>query len=158
LKLQECSSEIDADNLTFGVGCTRKLLDYQTVIVEHSTDIARLKEQAPEETLVISNATLLTMVTGNLEQDLIQNGTVVVQDGAIVSAGTYGDLDIPALATVIDAQGGMLVMHNYQMFCSRSLYQVLSFLVSLTCTPTGMASVTPFPRSLGSFKRSSPMG
>ncbi|KAG6903543.1 hypothetical protein DXG01_017036, partial [Tephrocybe rancida] len=45
-KLKKCSSAIDEDPVNFGISCVKNQLRYQEVVVEHSTDIARLKRDA----------------------------------------------------------------------------------------------------------------
>jgi hypothetical protein len=90
--------------------------------VEHSTDIFRLKKEASEnpklmqnarkssfhsDLVIINNATILTMATGDLKQDLIQNGALIVQGGVITGLGKR--IDNQTLldgGTVINANGG----------------------------------------------------
>ncbi|KAG7086468.1 hypothetical protein E1B28_002419 [Marasmius oreades] len=108
-KLSQCQSEIESDPETFGVACVKGLLEFQEVIFKHSTDIARLKKDAKTTSkVVIQNATILTMHTGDLHTDLIRGGSLVVKDGVIQSVGelNYGDLDG---AEVIQADGGFVV-------------------------------------------------
>lgn len=97
-------------------------MDYQEIVIEHSTDIARLKQEAASlqtihkerfdiqdgsDLLIITNATILTMETGHLEDDLIKNGVLVTRGGIIEHVGLiYSDFSIPVHAQVIDAQGG----------------------------------------------------
>ncbi|KAL0576197.1 hypothetical protein V5O48_005764 [Marasmius crinis-equi] len=107
-KLSQCSSEIQADQVTFGIACVKGLLDFQEVIFEHSTDIARLKEDAKSTKLVIRNATLLTMDSGEEDTDFIQEGSLVIKDGVIQSVGELNDGDLDN-AEVIDADGGFVV-------------------------------------------------
>ncbi|KAF9448884.1 hypothetical protein P691DRAFT_759499 [Macrolepiota fuliginosa MF-IS2] len=44
-KLKACSSAIQQDRLNFGTNCVHALVDYQEVLIEHPTDIARLKQE-----------------------------------------------------------------------------------------------------------------
>ena len=90
-------------------------MEYQRIDIEHSTDIARLKKEAKEvshiasnnfDLVVIINATLLTMESGNPEVDLIKNGILTIRGGVIEYAGPSPDYTPPAGATVIDAEGG----------------------------------------------------
>jgi imidazolonepropionase-like amidohydrolase len=87
--------------------------------VEHSTDISRLKQDATTaivsqgvhsilnaDVLAITNATLLTYDTGNINTDLIHNGVLITRAGVIDSVGSFGEVIVPDGATVIDAQGG----------------------------------------------------
>lgn len=130
-KLAKCSSEIRTDRTNYGIKCVRDLLQYQEIHITHSTDIARLKRDAntarhefeswvpvePEndsklrslptsDTLVIYNATLLTMATGDLRRDLIRGGILVSQGGIVTGAGTLENTFVPERATAINAQEG----------------------------------------------------
>ncbi|TFK34840.1 hypothetical protein BDQ12DRAFT_688936 [Crucibulum laeve] len=123
-KLRECSSAIKDDRLNFGISCVKRLLHYQEVLVEHSTDIARLKKEAAtaqnahkewlkiqdnSDVLVIMNATLLTMTSGNPRSDLIPGGVLVSRGGVIDSVGALENFIAPTGATVINAQGGFVI-------------------------------------------------
>lgn len=112
------------DRLNFGISCVHKFVNYQEVLIEHSTDIARLKEEAAakqgthkewldlqdgSDVLVITNATILTMETGRIDSDIIRNGILFTRGGVIQYVGpTSNRFSIPALAQVINAQGGQL--------------------------------------------------
>jgi imidazolonepropionase-like amidohydrolase len=72
---------------------------------------ARLRGQAPNTTVAIRNATLLTVTKGT-----IQNGTIVLRNGKIAALGT--NVPIPAGAEVIDAAGkfvspGLIDCHSH---------------------------------------------
>ncbi|RDB24015.1 hypothetical protein Hypma_008641 [Hypsizygus marmoreus] len=110
-KLDSCSTAIKNDASTFGIACVKNLLEYQEVIVEHSTDIARLKKDANgHELVVIYNATLLTMATGNEKRDLVHGGILISRGGVIDSVGTLENTLIPGgPATAINAHGGYVV-------------------------------------------------
>jgi len=114
-KLTECRSQIEHDATKFGISCVKNLLKYQEIVVEHSTDIERMKKSTDSGSLsnadvvVIHNATVLTMETGNLQDDLLRGGMLVIRGGVIEEV--YSVLDAPALtsyagSTVIDAQEG----------------------------------------------------
>ena len=90
-------------------------MEYQRIDIEHSTDIARLKKEAKQashvtsnnfDVLVITNATLLTMESGNPEADLIRNGILTIRGGVIEYVGPSLNYTPPTGATVIDAEGG----------------------------------------------------
>jgi hypothetical protein len=114
-KLEQCSSQIKGDQVTFGISCVKNLVEYQRIDIEHSTDIARLKKEAKQlshmalnnyDLVVIANATLLTMESGNPESDLIRSGVLTVRGGVIEYVGPCLDYTPPTGATVIDAEGG----------------------------------------------------
>lgn len=72
---------------------------------------ARVRGQAPTNTIAIRNATLLTVTRGT-----IQNGTIVLRNGTIAAIGT--NVTIPAGAQVIDAAGrfvspGLIDCHSH---------------------------------------------
>ena len=106
-KLASCADAIKKDTSTFGISCVKSLLDYQEIIVKHSTDIRRLKQQSLDA-LVIVNATVLTM-EGDPQGDLIPGGVLISRAGVVDKVGYMNDemmTMIPQGATVIDAQGG----------------------------------------------------
>jgi hypothetical protein len=103
------------DQVTFGISCVKNLVEYQRIDIEHSTDIARRKKEAKQlshiasnnyDLVVIANATLLTMESGNPESDLIRNGILAIRGGVIDYVGPSLDYTPPSGATVIDAEGG----------------------------------------------------
>ncbi|KAG5642728.1 hypothetical protein DXG03_002273 [Asterophora parasitica] len=112
-KLDKCASAIKADSINFGISCVKSLLDFQEVVVKHSTDIARLKHDAQgHDVVVIYNATLLTMETGTEQWDIIPSGVLVTRGGVISSVGIHGhadDLILGGSATAINAEGGFVV-------------------------------------------------
>jgi hypothetical protein len=114
-KIEQCSSQIKDDPNTFGISCVKNLVEYQRIDIEHSTDIARLKQEAKQvshvasnniDLVVITNATLLTMESGNPGVDLISNGVLTIRGGVIEYVGPSHDYTPPTGATVIDAEGG----------------------------------------------------
>ncbi|KAJ7224315.1 hypothetical protein GGX14DRAFT_649568 [Mycena pura] len=115
-KLSKCASKIKHDHTNFGISCVKTLLEVQKIIVERSTDIARLKRDAAEvsanatssDVFVIFNATILTMETGELEKDLIREGVITIRGGVIESVDTVGTF-VPSDLTTINAQGGFVI-------------------------------------------------
>ncbi|KAK6992264.1 Amidohydro-rel domain-containing protein [Favolaschia claudopus] len=122
-RLSNCSSDIKSDSTTFGIACVKDHVEYQEVVVEHSTDIARLKEHAAaaamnqnlhdanlnSDVFVIFNATVLTMETGNPEVDFIREGVVKIRGGVIESVASQGSFVQTAGVTAINAQGGYVI-------------------------------------------------
>lgn len=117
-KLRQCSSAIHKDSSNFGIGCTKNLLEYQEVVVEHSTDVERLKgdafavaraagidDVAGPAILVITNATVLTMETGSPRGDLIHNALLVVRDG-VIQLVMGAPAVMPQGALILNAMGG----------------------------------------------------
>ncbi|KAJ8474259.1 hypothetical protein ONZ45_g16009 [Pleurotus djamor] len=137
-QVAKCAKAIEYDSSTFGIECLHRYVQWEEVLVEHTTDIARLKKdsrqalskklasavrvQEPDtafqqnevsfndaDVLIIYNATLLTMESGHASSDLIPNGAIVSRGGVIESAGLMQDLVVPTGATVVDAQGAFLI-------------------------------------------------
>ncbi|KAJ4463331.1 hypothetical protein C8J55DRAFT_444178 [Lentinula edodes] len=118
-KVHLCIDAARNDRDTFGISCTRGLVDQQEIFVEHSTDIVRLKSDASDARhgrnsttsviVAIHNATILTMETGDEAEDLIEHGVLLVQDGVISAVGRAGHVQIPAGAVTIDALGGFVM-------------------------------------------------
>ncbi|KAF7978723.1 hypothetical protein HWV62_45013 [Athelia sp. TMB] len=117
--LDQCAKAIKEDPSTFGIACIKSLLEYQEVVVQHSSDINRLKKQAlakhqasqPDnqnvDSLVVINAKVLTMEIGGNHR-LITDGVLVSKSGVIKSVGSARDVIVPDGSTIIDAQGGYL--------------------------------------------------
>jgi hypothetical protein len=99
-------------------------LGYQEVIIEYSTDVARLKadvarsrgesgevaSQRAEEVLVILNANLLTMHEGSVGADFLPGGILVARNGVITATlggAAASEFQIPPSAFVLDAQQGI---------------------------------------------------
>jgi hypothetical protein len=129
---------VKADPIKFGIDCTKTLLDSVKIDLWHSTHIHRLKADAEAQhgpsrgdtafnplnvstadadTLVISNATILTMDSGTAEGDLIPEGTMIVKGGIIqevLDQHLLGARDVAERvktyikrgASVLDAEGG----------------------------------------------------
>ncbi|KAF5379918.1 hypothetical protein D9757_007232 [Collybiopsis confluens] len=118
-QLSKCSNATKKDPTTFGISCVKGLVQYQEIVVESSTDIARLKKQARmqmqgenSDVVVINNATVLTMETGDIEKDLLHNGVVVVRGGVIESIFSVDEGDdfvVPEGATVVNAKQGFVI-------------------------------------------------
>ncbi|KAG6836930.1 hypothetical protein H0H93_001092 [Arthromyces matolae] len=110
--LTRCSSAIEKDTINFGISCVKNLIRYQELVIEHPTDIARLKHDAKgRDQVVIYNATLLTMATGNEQWDVISGGLITLRGGVITSIGHLAQDDaIPrGPGMVINAEGGFVV-------------------------------------------------
>ncbi|EPT06231.1 hypothetical protein FOMPIDRAFT_124868 [Fomitopsis schrenkii] len=118
--LDHCSSDVQRDPATFGIACTKRLPKFQEVIVEYPSDIRRLKTEAaakaaPEDVeayanadyLVIANATLLTMETGD-HDDIVEDAIIVTRSGQIEAIVGSQDA-LPYGATVFNAEGAFIV-------------------------------------------------
>ena len=115
--LDACSSDVQQDPSTFGIACTKRLPQFQEVVVEYPSDIRRLKTEAAANVasedaeahanadyLVIANATLLTMETGDYD-DIMEDAIIVTRGGQIEAIVGAQDA-LPYGATVFNAEGG----------------------------------------------------
>ena len=90
--LRKCSSDIADDQLNYGISCTKKLLKYAEIVVSYPSEASRLKKDAAEalqtedpaalanaDYVVFTNATLLTMEYGNLQQDVLSDAILITR-------------------------------------------------------------------------------
>lgn len=123
-KLRNCRKSIQSDASTFGIDCVKTLLNVQEIAATYETETSRIKNAAlrdldqtadPEELnnadwLVIANATVVSMITGHEQHDVLRRRTLIVRNGVIVSSIHRADLStLPRGAKVIDAEGGVVV-------------------------------------------------
>ncbi|KAG8928328.1 hypothetical protein FRC00_001793 [Tulasnella sp. 408] len=123
-QLKHCRSAIQGDPSTFGIDCVRQYVNVTEVHVYHQSESRRLSDDAFDvahreekgevdpsqnhaDILVIINATLVTMATGSEANDIVHDGTIIIQGGVIQLVGR--GLVVPQGAKVIDAQGGVVV-------------------------------------------------
>ncbi|KAF5379903.1 hypothetical protein D9757_007185 [Collybiopsis confluens] len=119
--LSKCFDAAQNDRETFGIACTKDLVQKQEIFLEHSTDISRLKSDAKvyqrdkssnkSPIVAIHNATILTMETGHQSADLIERGVMLVQDGVISAVGSSQEIEIPPDAVTIDVLGGKSILY-----------------------------------------------
>ena len=55
---------------------------------------------------IVTNATVITMATGNLHSDVVYDAVLTVRGGQIEAVSAAKDASIPYGAFVVDAQGG----------------------------------------------------
>ncbi|CCM03690.1 uncharacterized protein FIBRA_05835 [Fibroporia radiculosa] len=122
-KLSACSLAAERDSETFGIECAKHIPQFQEVVVRYTSDVARLKqeaasafqansdEEAPIGTdfFIISNATLLTMETGDFHSDILHDAILVSRGGEIEAIVGAQDAVFPQGATVIDVEGAFVV-------------------------------------------------
>ncbi|KAI0956725.1 hypothetical protein AcW1_005336 [Taiwanofungus camphoratus] len=108
-QISACSSVIEQDTSSFGISCIKSIPQFQEVIVEYPSDINRLKKEAAVSHMtaedkgtrmnadfyVISNATLLTMETGDLRPDILRDAILVTRSGKIEAIVGVQDAVIP---------------------------------------------------------------
>ena len=119
-RLAECEDAIMEDTQTFGIGCTKKLLVVKEINVSYHTDVYRLKRDSrllasnsgnSESTenadiLVLVNASVLTMESGRMPRDFVQNARVVVKGGVVERVGAEAEVELPKGAKIVDLDGG----------------------------------------------------
>ena len=117
-KLGECSKASRNDDLTFGIDCVKHLLDVHELKISYKS---KARASSSDGYLVVKNATLLTMASGDSSKDIIRNGVLVTRGGLIEQVGKEGKVNIPNGATVIDAEGGKCIA----LSCSSITYLYL---------------------------------
>ncbi|KAI5887269.1 uncharacterized protein SCHCODRAFT_02641146 [Schizophyllum commune H4-8] len=108
-KLDECKSAIEEDKVTFGIACVNKLVQWEQVVVKHSTDVSRLGKESQNASLAIVNATILHMDSDNRYGDVIEGGTLVTKGGLISAVGPAASVEVPSDAVVINANQGYVL-------------------------------------------------
>ncbi|AOH35802.1 amidohydrolase family protein [Luteimonas sp. JM171] len=73
---------------------------------------------APDEVVAFTNARIVTMRDAENGQEVIENGTIVLNGNTIAAVGAAGEVQVPAGANVIDASGktivpGMIDVHAH---------------------------------------------
>jgi adenine deaminase len=140
-KLDKCKTAIEKDPIFFGIDCVKGLLQYEEIIVEHSTDVSRIKNEASNtgvaDFYAFVNANILTMTTDSEVDSLIRGGIVSVRGGVIEHVGSFDEV-MPLLddgVTVMDAQGGFILpgfidMHAHWEGVYATMYnlKVLTFI------------------------------
>ena len=97
------------------------------------------------DVLVIRNATVIDVSGGGLGVDDITGAVVVIQGERIAAVGPAAEIDIPAGARILDAQGGFLVPGlidcfaalNHQGQANAYLAQVVTTILAVESTPRG---------------------
>ncbi|KZT11646.1 uncharacterized protein LAESUDRAFT_671849 [Laetiporus sulphureus 93-53] len=95
--------------------------EFQEIFVWYTTDIGRLQAEAASQreeagkeaqssadVFAVTNATLLTMQTGDPNADLLESATLLVRGGRIVTISRVEDPVIPEGAQVFNAQGAFV--------------------------------------------------
>jgi Tol biopolymer transport system component/imidazolonepropionase-like amidohydrolase len=67
------------------------------------------KADKPTGVKAFVGGTVVTMRDANKQQEVIENGVVVIKDNRIVEVGKVGQVTIPSGATVIDAKGKTII-------------------------------------------------
>jgi hypothetical protein len=83
--------------------------------------------EIPQDVIVLDNALLVTMETGNMDEDIIPDGRLVIQGETIVAVGPMSEVDIPDGALVQDMEGGVVMpgfIDGHAHFSLTSKYKV----------------------------------
>ncbi|KAG8881276.1 hypothetical protein FRB98_004435 [Tulasnella sp. 332] len=135
-RLGECKRAIRHDSNSFGIDCVKTLLNVQEIYVAFEHERSRIKKAASDafvaehtcndqkthdrhltsDILIIRNATVVSMITGNERNDILHRRTLEIRDGVIVESyamyDNNGVLNISPTAPgakIIDAEGAMVV-------------------------------------------------
>ncbi|KAF7794297.1 hypothetical protein EIP86_005430 [Pleurotus ostreatoroseus] len=139
-ELKKCADTIAGDTLNFGISCSKDLPEVHELFVEHPTEIYRLKQETVRQNasiLAFTNASALTMATGSLPHDALQNVTILVRDGLIEDVIPCRNITLPSDAVVIDAEGafitpGFIDIHGhwdvFNQFYPAQSWEMLTFL------------------------------
>lgn len=80
--------------------------------MRYESEVTRLRREARAfsgaDTVAFVNATILTMEHGDIHQDVISGGTVILRDGSIDAVGQDGEVPVPDGALIIQTNGGEL--------------------------------------------------
>jgi hypothetical protein len=121
----KCGSAIKKDAKRFGIECVKDLLNVQKLGVWYQTDIARLKADisglradntSGSIDLVVKNATIITMETGNEETDVLRGASLLIRNGLVYSIVAGGG-QVPNAMKVIDADGGFVMPGFIDVHC-----------------------------------------
>ena len=121
----KCGSAIKKDAKRFGIQCVKGLLSIQRLAVWYHTDISRLKrdisrlrrdDTGDQIDLVVKNATIITMETGNEGTDVLKGANLLIRGGLVYSI-VPGGVQVPNATKVIDANGGFVVPGFIDVHC-----------------------------------------
>ncbi len=102
------------------LACVSEATTSQDLSVTVTSGVAR-------DILVLDNALLVTMATGNMEEDIIPNGRLVIEGETILAVGPMSEVAIPAGALVKDMEGGVVMpgfIDGHAHFSLTSKYKV----------------------------------
>jgi hypothetical protein len=148
----KCGKAIKKDAKRFGIECVKGLLSVQKLVVWYQTDITRLKRDISGLRgddardlidLVVKNATIITMETGNEETDVLKGASLLIKNGLVHSI-VAGGVQIPNARKVIDADGGFVVPGFIDAHCEYTFIECGSHLILFTAHwDTGGVSILP---------------
>ncbi|MBQ4851236.1 amidohydrolase family protein [Pseudoalteromonas sp. MMG012] len=111
------------------------------------------KADKPQGTLALVGGTIVTMRDADKQQEIIENGVVVIKENRIVAVGKQGDVTIPSGAKTLDITGktvvpGLVDAHAHGSYGSHDLqpkqnwnqYSNLSFGVTTIHDPSNNSS------------------
>ncbi|MFY8301020.1 amidohydrolase family protein [Pseudoalteromonas sp. SS15] len=130
----------DSSALTWAFGPNlyqRKLTDTFAFLEGAADDVSELtaegidlsfekKADKPEGLLALVGGKVVTMRNADQEQEIIEDGVVLIEDNRIIAVGTRSDVNIPSKAKVMDISGktvipGLVDAHAHGSYGSRNL-------------------------------------
>ncbi|NVK26132.1 MAG: PD40 domain-containing protein [Gammaproteobacteria bacterium] len=94
------------DTFAFLSGATEEMPELTSTGIDLSFDVDADK---PSETIALVGGTVVTMRDADNQQEIIENGVVIVNQNKIVAVGKHGDFMIPSNAKRFDVTGKTLV-------------------------------------------------
>ncbi|TMO60814.1 amidohydrolase family protein [Pseudoalteromonas aurantia] len=157
----------DSSALTWAFGPTlyqRKLTDTfaflsgdngdQTTLTADGIDLSFThKADKPQGELALIGGTVVTMRDADKQQEMIENGVILIKENRIMAVGKQGEIDIPKTAKIVDIKGktvipGLIDAHAHGSYGSYDLqpkqnwnqYSNLSFGVTTIHDPSNNSS------------------
>jgi len=95
-----------SDSFDFLDGAPRKLPEPVSEGVNLSFEV---NADIPDSLLAITGARIITMRDAEDEQEVIENGTIIIEDNRIKALGEADDISIPSKAFTLDAKGKTVI-------------------------------------------------
>ncbi|KXN73653.1 tricorn protease N-terminal domain-containing protein [Conidiobolus coronatus NRRL 28638] len=102
--VEKCGASAKSDTAKFGADCVQPLLKSYDLSVK-----IPISRPSAEKVLVLDNAKIVTMKTGNPASDIIEKGRLVIKGNKILAVGEAGKTPIPDGAEVKDLAGATVL-------------------------------------------------
>ncbi|KXN73654.1 tricorn protease N-terminal domain-containing protein [Conidiobolus coronatus NRRL 28638] len=102
--VEKCGAVAKSDTARFGADCVQPLLKSYDLSVK-----VPISRPPSDKVLVLNNAKIITMKTGNPASDIIENGRLVIKGNKILAVGESSSVEIPKGAEVKDLAGATVL-------------------------------------------------